>query len=132
MCICITTLSCVVHWIPSFNFSVCVCLLFFFILSLSLFFCLFFSFFCFSLMSYFFWTGLLYVIGASLLLIAFNKLSPLIAGKCACPAKQSGYLYVALWYLLVRSSYKREGECVCVVYPSAIYHLHALLYCIFC
>lgn len=53
-----------------------------------------------TLLAYFFWAGLMYLVGATLLLVGFNHLSPQIDGTPACPAKQSGYLLVTLWYML--------------------------------
>lgn len=68
-----------------------------FILSLGKFFA---SIFKMSILAYCFWVGMLYVVGATLILVGFHTLSPSIDGVPACPAKQSGYLLTTLWYLL--------------------------------
>lgn len=51
-------------------------------------------------LSYFFWTGFFYFVGATVLLVALKHLAPQVGGKCACPAKQNGYLLVGLWYTM--------------------------------
>lgn len=44
---------------------------------------------------------MLYVVGATLIVVGFPSFSPSINNVAACPAKQNGYLLTTLWYILV-------------------------------
>ncbi|KAL8456090.1 hypothetical protein Emag_000083 [Eimeria magna] len=50
-----------------------------------------------SIVSYFFWVGLIYFVGAVILLTGYTYSAPRVNTEIACPMTSSVYVFVALW-----------------------------------
>ncbi|XP_026191445.1 uncharacterized protein LOC34621356 [Cyclospora cayetanensis] len=52
-----------------------------------------------SIVSYFFWVGVMYFTGATILLTGYTYCAPRVSKEIACPMTSSVYVFVALWLL---------------------------------
>ncbi|CDJ68689.1 hypothetical protein, conserved, partial [Eimeria necatrix] len=50
-----------------------------------------------SLVSYFFWVGLIYFLGSVILLAGYTYSAPRVHSEIACPMTSSVYVFVGLW-----------------------------------